>query len=234
MSLPLQVCQKCKQHIWLYATKCNLCGIDIQKCSPNESDNYSGKLEKSYLKEPYVYSEINQINKETNDSSFGWALNLLGGIIFIVFLFWLFYLTNFLFYFPILFLAVMGFGVLYEIFKKKPEIEAGVNSSTIKPNKYVFEKKEYVYILSNISMPGLIKIGRTNRSVDERLKELNNTSLPTQFIVEHIIKTSDSKFLEKMVHTNFEKHRVNDNREFFRIHHEVVIKYAESINDVLK
>jgi len=128
----------------------------------------------------------------------------------------------------------MGFGVLYEIFKKKPEIGAGVSGSSVKPNQYVIEKKEYVYILSNISMPGLIKIGRTNRSVDERLKELNNTSLPTQFIVEHTIKTSDSKFLEKMVHKNFEKHRVNDNREFFRIHHEVVIKYAESINDVLK
>jgi hypothetical protein len=94
-------------------------------------------------------------------------------------------------------------------------------------------KKEIVYILSNSSMPGLLKIGRTNRSVDERLKELNNTSLPTEFFVEHIIKTRDSKFLEKMIHKNFEKHRVNDNREFFRINHEIVIKYAESINDVL-
>ena len=107
---------------------------------------------------------------------------------------------------------------------------------SIKTNQtaYVRIRKEYVYILSNISMPGLIKIGRTNRSVDERLRELNNTSLPTQFIVEHTIETSDSKYLEKMVHKNFEKHRVNENREFFRIHHEFVIKYAESINDVLK
>lgn len=103
---------------------------------------------------------------------------------------------------------------------------------SIKTNstEYVRIRKEYVYILSNISMPGLIKIGRTNRSVDERLRELNNTSLPTQFIVEHTIETSDSKHLEKMVHKNFEKHRVNENREFFRIHHEVVIEYAKTIN----
>lgn len=106
---------------------------------------------------------------------------------------------------------------------------------SIKTNQtaYVRIRKEYVYILSNISMPGLIKIGRTNRSVDERLRELNNTSLPTQFIVEHTIETSDSKYLEKMVHKNFDKHRVNENREFFRIHHEVVIEYAKTINKSL-
>jgi len=97
----------------------------------------------------------------------------------------------------------------------------------------VSPKKEIVYILSNQSMPGLLKIGRTNRSVDERLRELNNTSLPTEFFVEHTIETSDSKFLEKMIHKNFDKHRVNDNREFFRIHHEVVIDYAKSINNLL-
>ena len=106
---------------------------------------------------------------------------------------------------------------------------------SIKTNQtaYVKIRKEYVYILSNISMPGLIKIGRTNRSVEERLKELNNTSLPTQFIVEHIIETIDSKYLEKMVHKNFEKHRVNENREFFKIHQEIVIEYAKEINKSL-
>jgi len=106
---------------------------------------------------------------------------------------------------------------------------------SVKTNQteYVRIRKEYVYILSNISMPGLIKIGRTNRSVEERLKELNNTSLPTQFIVEHTIETSESKYLEKMVHKNFDKHRVNENREFFRIHHEIVIEYAKTINKSL-
>ena len=106
---------------------------------------------------------------------------------------------------------------------------------SVKTNQteYVRIRKEYVYILSNISMPGLIKIGRTNRSVEERLKELNNTSLPTEFIVENTIETSDSKYLEKMVHKNFDKHRINENREFFRINHEIVIEYAKTINKSL-
>lgn len=112
-----------------------------------------------------------------------------------------------------------------EISRLSYNSEKGVDS--------INNKKEIVYILSNSSMPGLLKIGRTNRSVDERLRELNNTSLPTEFFVEHTIKTRDSKFLEKMIHKNFEGHRVNENREFFRIHIEVVIKYAESINNVL-
>jgi hypothetical protein len=234
MSIPQQICINCKGHIWLYQTKCNLCGVDLQKRSLIESEKHSGNLEISYPKETYVYSEINQINKETKDSPWGVVLNILGGIIIIIFLFWIVYLTDFILYFTILFFSLMGFGVLYEIFKKKPQTESGLNISKNASRQNVVEKREYVYILSNVSMPGLIKIGRTNRSVDERLKELNNTSLPTQFIVEHTIKTSDSKFLEKMVHKNFEKHRVNDNREFFRINHEVVIKYAESINNVLK
>ena len=95
------------------------------------------------------------------------------------------------------------------------------------------KKREIVYIFSNPSMPGLLKIGRTNRSVEERLKELSNTSLPTEFVVEHKIETSDSKYLEKMIHKNFEKHRVNDNREFFRIHPKIVFEYAISINKSL-
>lgn len=100
-----------------------------------------------------------------------------------------------------------------------------------KSNQKINNNKEIVYILSNPSMPELIKIGRTNRSVEERLKELNNTSLPTQFSVEHIIETSNSKYLEKMIHKNFDDHRVNDNREFFRIDPKIVIEYANSINN---
>lgn len=42
-----------------------------------------------------------------------------------------------------------------------------------------------VYVLTNPAMPGLVKIGMTNRdSVDARLKELFNTSVPV-----HLDKT---------------------------------------------
>jgi len=34
-----------------------------------------------------------------------------------------------------------------------------------------------IYILVNESMPDLVKIGRTNRSIEQRIKELDNTSV---------------------------------------------------------
>ena len=39
----------------------------------------------------------------------------------------------------------------------------------------------YVYILSNPAMPGLLKIGYTERDVQERVKELSNTGIPSPF-----------------------------------------------------
>jgi hypothetical protein len=141
-----------------------------------------------------------------------------------------------LYYISGAFFALSIIAVVYDKIKKRNLlIPLPLQNFPTKQNQteYVKIKTEYVYILSNISMPGLIKIGRTNRSVDERLRELNNTSLPTQFIVEHTIETSDSKYLEKMVHKNFDKHRINENREFFRIHHEIVVEYAKTINKSL-
>ena len=38
-----------------------------------------------------------------------------------------------------------------------------------------------IYILVNESMPDLVKIGRTNRSIEQRIKELDNTSVPLPF-----------------------------------------------------
>jgi hypothetical protein len=146
------------------------------------------------------------------------------------------FVPNLLHYILGAFFALSIIAVVYDkIEKRNLLIPLPHQNFPTKQNQteYVKIKTEYVYILSNISMPGLIKIGRTNRSVDERLRELNNTSLPTQFIVEHTIETSDSKYLEKMVHKNFDKHRINENREFFRIHHEIVIEYAKTINKSL-
>ena len=43
---------------------------------------------------------------------------------------------------------------------------------------------EFIYVLENASMPGLVKIGRTDRSVSERVNELSShTGVPTGFTV---------------------------------------------------
>lgn len=84
--------------------------------------------------------------------------------------------------------------------------------------------QELVYLLSNESIPGWVKIGRTN-SVDRRLKELYNTSVPLPFKVEETIPTNtleESRVLEKSIHSiidtlnpNLRKHTEAYKREFF-------------------
>ena len=50
----------------------------------------------------------------------------------------------------------------------------------------------YVYILSNSGMPGLLKIGRTTRSVGDRVAELNSaTGVPAPFAVEAWFESAD-------------------------------------------
>lgn len=75
-----------------------------------------------------------------------------------------------------------------------------------------------VYILTNLAMPDLIKIGITGRSdLDERLKELYTTSVPLPFTCEYACKVKDYKNVESSLHFAFEKDRVNPKREFFRL-----------------
>lgn len=93
----------------------------------------------------------------------------------------------------------------------------------------------FVYILSNPSMPGIFKIGSTERSVKERVAELSaTTGVPTPFHVEHYILTEDPKALEHSLHEELSEFRVNGNREFFRIEiDELKRKCEEMKTDVL-
>lgn len=76
--------------------------------------------------------------------------------------------------------------------------------------------KGYVYILSNECMPGIVKIGRTTRSVSGRANELYQTGVPTPFAVEHEVYCLDCEKAEQEIHDVFSDERVNPNREFFR------------------
>lgn len=75
----------------------------------------------------------------------------------------------------------------------------------------------YVYILSNPSIKG-IKIGLTERHINERMKELNrSTSIPTPFNVEYYIDTKDCYALERAMHQHYSSRRINNKREFFKL-----------------
>lgn len=76
--------------------------------------------------------------------------------------------------------------------------------------------KGWVYVLSNQSMPELVKVGCTSKDPKGRAKELSNeTGVPSPFIVEYSALTSDYKAIEKKVHQILREKRYNPNREFF-------------------
>ena len=76
----------------------------------------------------------------------------------------------------------------------------------------------YIYALINYSMPGLIKVGFTTRSAEERAAELSAaTAVPTPFVVAYDILVPDGAGGERRIHERLEEqgYRVSDDREFF-------------------
>lgn len=76
---------------------------------------------------------------------------------------------------------------------------------------------EVVYILTNEAMPGLIKIGRTNGEVSERVRQLDTTPIPLPFECFYAAEVTDADRVEKAIHEAFGDHRVRKNREFFKL-----------------
>jgi hypothetical protein len=80
------------------------------------------------------------------------------------------------------------------------------------------ENYTIVYVLTNPSMPGIVKIGRTDRSsIDQRLRELYTTGVPVPFDCFYACKVHSSLDVEKNLHRAFDPNRVNPQREFFEI-----------------
>lgn len=74
-----------------------------------------------------------------------------------------------------------------------------------------------VYILTNEAMPGLIKIGLTNSTVEQRMITLDNTSIPLPFECYYAARVSDSAKIERALHVGLGDHRIRNSREFFRM-----------------
>lgn len=76
----------------------------------------------------------------------------------------------------------------------------------------------FVYILSNPSMPNLLKIGKSDRDPTAfRADELYTTGVPQPFKVEYFAYVEDHHSLESKIHRRFASQRPNANREFFTV-----------------
>ena len=83
--------------------------------------------------------------------------------------------------------------------------------------KTVAGQPGYVYVLTNPSMPGLVKVGRTARDPRKRASELRTTGVPGRFKVEYQAKARDAVLAEGIAHRMLSSHRVANDREFFKV-----------------
>jgi hypothetical protein len=92
----------------------------------------------------------------------------------------------------------------------------------------------YVYVISNIGSfgEGVFKLGMTRRLVpQDRIDELGDASVPFEFDVHAIIRTSDAPALENALHKTFANRRVNrinERKEFFRVSLEEIAEAVRS------
>lgn len=90
----------------------------------------------------------------------------------------------------------------------------------------------YVYCFSNESMPGILKVGMTERTPTIRLGEANSSDTwrpPTPYKIEFAKKVANPKHKETILHTLLSQYtdRINPKREFFRVSPENVKTFFE-------
>jgi len=78
-------------------------------------------------------------------------------------------------------------------------------------------RQGYVYVLSNPSMPGLLKIGRSINGGKSRAREMYQTGVPAPFTLEFEMLVDCPETVEALVHEMLQKQRSSHSREFFKV-----------------
>ena len=79
-----------------------------------------------------------------------------------------------------------------------------------------------MYVLTNASMPDLVKIGIT-RNIEQRMKTLYTTGVPLPFDLHYAVQVNNPKQVERALQEAFAPDRINDKREFFEVSAERVV-----------
>jgi T5orf172 domain len=89
-----------------------------------------------------------------------------------------------------------------------------------------------VYLLINEAMPGYVKIGLTRANdVGQRIRQLDNTSVPSPFECYFAAHVPDCERLERTLHFVFGEKRSRRNREFFTIMPDLAKAIIELVAD---
>ena len=85
-----------------------------------------------------------------------------------------------------------------------------------------------VYVLTNPSIPDIVKIGRAT-DLESRMRSLYNTSIPVPFECYFACTVEDANYAERQIHDAFDDFRVNPNREFFRVNPERIVSILDMV-----
>jgi len=76
----------------------------------------------------------------------------------------------------------------------------------------------HIYVLQNTSVPGIFKIGFTERSVIDRVNEINSSSgVISPWQIRDFWFTQNPYLAEQEIHHKLSDYRVQDNREGFAV-----------------
>ena len=76
----------------------------------------------------------------------------------------------------------------------------------------------WVYMLSTREQPDILKIGMTNRTVFERVKEINSaTGVLLPYSARKVFRVKNASHAERMIHGLLADYRIRPDREFFSI-----------------
>lgn len=88
----------------------------------------------------------------------------------------------------------------------------------------------YVYILQCDNQPGLVKIGMTERTPQERLKEINRaTGVLFPFYIVKAYPCKSPRAVEQLVHLELDKFRVNTQKEGFAVFPEQAMETIDRV-----
>ena len=89
-------------------------------------------------------------------------------------------------------------------------------------------KNGYVYVFVSDSHPGLCKIGKTNRDVEKRRRELNRQHLEGDWQIHAMWLVSDPKIIEMKAHGHFAE-KVKFKNEYFDVDADDAKAYIDSL-----
>jgi len=123
-------------------------------------------------------------------------------------------------------------------------VEVGKNAWNVRYFKKKYGNKKtpfstgHIYVLQNTSVPGVFKIGFTERSVADRVNEINSSSgVISPWQVRDFWFTQNPYAMEQEIHRRLNDFRVEDNREGFAVSfdiaHDVIFEVLGIPNDDL-